>query len=176
MIRHSDTFITVRVCQIRQSAVDDISSISLIPAYSFALLSRCFFHSGMDSVINKLLFRKTWKDRDKEGNWNLLFFIFPLYIILVQILYHAQNTACIGPQRKKSEFYSTHFHTIICDGSLINHSFKSLILKIGIYEFDLLKWCVKFRWVVNLLSGISSNRRGWKFNILHCLHFLTVHL
>ena len=73
----------------------------------------------------------------------ICFFHFPLYIILVKILYHAQNTACIGPQRKKSEFYSTHFHTIICDGSLINHSFKSLILKIGIYEFDLLKWCVK---------------------------------
>ena len=37
------------------------------------------------------------------------------------------------------EFYSTHFHTIICDGSFINHSFKSLIVKIGIYVYDVLR-------------------------------------
>ena len=45
----------------------------------------------------------------------------------------------IGPQHIQSEFYSTHFHNIICDGSFINHSFKSLILKIAIYVYDVLR-------------------------------------
>jgi len=45
----------------------------------------------------------------------------------------------IGPQHTQSEFYSTHFHSIICDGSFTNYSFKSLILKIGIYVYDVLR-------------------------------------
>ena len=104
---------------------------------SFALFSRCFSDSEVDSVTNKLLFRKTWKERHKAGN----FFTFTMYIIrckfyIMHKTQHKHNTAM--------QNFTPHTHSIICNGSFIHqkHFFKSLFVKMG-NLFNVLKWCLQ---------------------------------
>ena len=66
MIRHGDAFITVRVCQIRQPAVDDISSISLIPAYSFAHLAGASFIVGWTLSLTSCCLEKPERTEIKQ--------------------------------------------------------------------------------------------------------------
>ena len=69
-------------------------------------------------------------------------FLFHFYFVHntgANIIPCTKHNMHIGPQTYTVEFYSTHFHTIICDDTFINHSFKSLIVKFGIYVYDVLR-------------------------------------
>ena len=103
---------------------------------SFALFSRCFSDSEVDSVTNKLLFRKTWKERHKAGNWNLLF-------SFLLCSYTGANFMSYNTSTTQSEFYSTHsFYHLLWQFHHQKHFFKNLIVKMG-NLFNVLKWCLQ---------------------------------
>lgn len=108
MIRHDDAFITVRVCQIRQAAVDDISSISFKFRLSFALLSQCFFNSGWTLSLTSCCLEKPERTEIKQVTEICFFHFYFVHNTGAIIIPCTKHNMHIGPQHTQQNF-TPHF-------------------------------------------------------------------